>query len=378
MSRQRIVAVEYIRGISMLGVIGIHTGAYSLSNPFVNIHLFALFEIFTRFSVPIFFFVSAFGLFISHNLSVKLSYIDFMKRRFRTVLIPYITWSLLYMFHYTLVSGDTSIWHGSLPAKYFIFGLASYQLYFLVIMLWFYMLMPLWRTIVRRVLDHPIRSMGFLLILQIVFNYYSSYVLSPVFSNHYLNLMVQYRLSYWVFHYIFIFLLGAVCAVQYHKFKNLLGVYRKQITVFFVFSLTGMLIFYYYLMYGRGYSPEQAVNTAHQLSPMGVVYTLAATLFWFMLFEYCTLNKSIKNFLNYLGKHSYMVYLVHPLIMYYLTSYLTAKNIVMSASITISFYCLTVMISLAVAAGVQLVGRYVPLLRTLLTGSSISKIKSGT
>jgi surface polysaccharide O-acyltransferase-like enzyme len=60
---QRIAAIEHIRGLAMLGVIGIHTGAWSLSNPAVNIHLFALFEIVSRFSVPIFFFITAFGLF---------------------------------------------------------------------------------------------------------------------------------------------------------------------------------------------------------------------------------------------------------------------------------------------------------------------------
>ena len=58
MQKQRIPAIEYIRGISMLGVIGIHTGSQYLSNPASNIHLVAMFEIFTRFSVPIFFFIS--------------------------------------------------------------------------------------------------------------------------------------------------------------------------------------------------------------------------------------------------------------------------------------------------------------------------------
>ena len=38
----RIASIEYIRGLAMLGVIGIHTGAWSLSNSQVNMHLFAL------------------------------------------------------------------------------------------------------------------------------------------------------------------------------------------------------------------------------------------------------------------------------------------------------------------------------------------------
>jgi surface polysaccharide O-acyltransferase-like enzyme len=135
MTTARIKAIEYIRGIAMLGVVGIHTGAYSLTNPSVNIHLFAIFEIFTRFSVPIFFFISAFGLFYRQSLDSPFNYRHFFSRRLQTVLLPYVTWSLLYMLHYTWVSGDSQPWQPPLLYEYFIFGLASYQLYFLVILL---------------------------------------------------------------------------------------------------------------------------------------------------------------------------------------------------------------------------------------------------
>ena len=58
-TKPRLPAIEYIRGISMMGVIGIHVGSQYIGNPSANAHLTALFEIFTRFSVPIFFFISA-------------------------------------------------------------------------------------------------------------------------------------------------------------------------------------------------------------------------------------------------------------------------------------------------------------------------------
>ena len=177
MSKQKIHALDYIRGISMLGVVGIHTGSYSLSNPTVNVHLFALLEIVSRFSVPIFFFVSAFGLFLHQDITSKLNYLQFITRRSRAVLVPYLVWSLFYMIHYTFISKDFSIWHPPLVYEYFLFGLASCQLYFLVILLWFYALMPLWRFLVRHIITHPLRNLGILLLLQIIFNYYSSYAL---------------------------------------------------------------------------------------------------------------------------------------------------------------------------------------------------------
>ncbi|MBO5244626.1 MAG: acyltransferase family protein, partial [Selenomonadales bacterium] len=98
----RLTALDYIRGIAMLGVIGIHVGSFSLTNPDLNIELFALLEVVTRFSVPIFFFVSAFGLFYRLDISKPFSYSTFIKRRFRAVLIPYIIWTLLYRLHYSV------------------------------------------------------------------------------------------------------------------------------------------------------------------------------------------------------------------------------------------------------------------------------------
>lgn len=377
MSKQKITAIEYIRGISMLGVVGIHTGAYSLSNPTVNVHLFALLEIVSRFSVPIFFFVSAFGLFIHQDLTGKLNYIHFLQRRARTVLLPYIVWSLLYMIHYTFISKDFSIWTPPLLYEYLLFGLASCQLYFLVILLWFYALMPLWRSLVRRIIEHPLTYLGIILLLQILFNYYSSYSLKISTDNYYISKALSYRLNYWVLHYIFIFLLGAVCAVKYQVFEQALLRYQRHIKTFFYVTLTGMLSFYYYLLYAKHYTPEQAVNTAHQLSPIGVLYTLSATLFLFMLFNKTPFPQGVTTALSSLGQHSYLVYLVHPLIMYYLANYFAGQNIVLSAKFVIAFYLLTTGISLAFAFFIKKISKFLPIINLLLTGSSLPKPKSG-
>lgn len=377
MSQKKIMAIEYIRGISMLGVIGIHTGAYSLSNPKVNIHLFALFEIVTRFSVPIFFFVSAFGLFITQDLTAKLNYSGFLTKRLRTVLLPYLVWSIIYMIHYTLVSGDTTIWHPALLSEYALFGLASYQLYFLVILLWFYSFMPLWRFMVRHIIKHPVRNLAILLLLQIIFNYYSSFMLHANFSNYYINKLIHHRASYWLVHYLFIFLLGAVCALNYSDFKAVIKRHQSAITSFFFITLAGILLFYYYLIYALHYTPEAAVNTDHQLSPIGIVYTLSTTLFLFMLFNKDTLPRGIKNVLAILGKHSYPVYLVHPLAMYYLTNILAGQNLLMTAPITIAFYLVTVIISLTFAIFIEKISIFLPIISVFLLGSKLPKPKSG-
>ena len=81
MKKPRLEAIEFIRGISMLGVIGIHIGSAYLGQHLTpeapgNAHLVALLEIFTRFSVPIFFFISAFGLFYNMDMTKPFVYKD--------------------------------------------------------------------------------------------------------------------------------------------------------------------------------------------------------------------------------------------------------------------------------------------------------------
>ena len=374
MAKERIASIEYIRGIAMLGVIGIHTGAYSLSNPHVNIHLFALLEIVSRFSVPIFFFVSAFGLFLHDDLSKPFRYLSFLTRRAKAVLLPYILWSLLYMTHYTWISGDSLIWEKPLFYEFFLFGLASYQLYFLVILLWFYALMPLWRLLVRHMLKAPRSWLTVLLGCQIAVNYWSTHLLDVSFTNHYLAMALQHRVSYWVIHYLFIFLFGALCARQYGEWIAFLRDRQQTVYAFFFFTLTAMLGTYYYLL-ASGRSAEQAVNITQQLSPPGVLYTASTTAFLLIILESVKLPHGLRAGLAKLGEHSYAVYLVHPFVMYYLMEYLTDHQIVMTATVVICFYMATVLTSLAVAQAIRESAKLLPFVSLLLTGTHGRAVK---
>lgn len=365
MKKQRLPAIEYIRGISMLGVIGIHTGSQYLTNQFSNIHLVALFEVFTRFSVPIFFFVSAFGLFYNLDLSQKFSYKNFMSRRFKTVLIPYLSWSFIYLIYYILAYRDYSFWNIPAMLKCLFFGLASYQLYFLVILLWFYVLMPTWIYLTKHM---TMEKLGLLLVLQLIFDYYSSYVLTADTNSKLLNLFIQYRLNYLVLHYIFIFTLGAYCAIHYEKFYVLLKKYYTQIKISFITTLAALLGYYYYLIYVKQYSAEAAINTAHQLCPAGIFYTIAACLFFFALFSFTKISTSGHKLLTLLGKHSYFAYLAHPFAIHYLFIFVGFTGHLMTAPITVLYYFAVAILSVTVAVWMRKLGDKIPLINILLIG----------
>ena len=64
---ERNKTIDKLRGICMLGVLGIHTGSLVLMSVSPNQHLCMLFEILSRYSVPAFFFVSGYGLFCHYK-----------------------------------------------------------------------------------------------------------------------------------------------------------------------------------------------------------------------------------------------------------------------------------------------------------------------
>ena len=366
MKKKRIPAIEYIRGVSMLGVVGIHVGSQYLENPSPNTALVALFEIVTRFAVPIFFFISAFGLFYHLDVKAPLDYTAFLRRRARTVLVPYVVWSFFYILHYTVLFRDTMLLHMQVIAKYLFFGFGSYQLYFMVILLWFYLLMPLWIRIVRHMT--PKRLIA-LLAAQIAFDYWSSFIVNPYgISNPYLQTLVVNRLNYWVMHYVFIFVLGGWLAVHYGELLDFIKRRRAEISTFFFASLTSMLGYYYFLILVRRVDAIGAINTAHQLCPLGVIYTLAASIFLFAIFTPDVPSVVLRKMLSFLGHHSYFVYLAHPLAITYLGLAFAKTEKIMTAPMAIIFYVAVVLLTLAAAVCVRRLGERFPIINQLTVG----------
>lgn len=364
--KPRLAAIEYIRGISMLGVVGIHVGSQYLSNPAANMHLVALFEVVTRFSVPIFFFISAFGMFYNLDLTQPFNYKSFLKRRISTVVIPYVVWSLFYLVHYAVLWGDTSVLSPFYMLFSMFFGTAGYQLYFMVILLWFYLMMPVWVWMVQRL---NMLWLAGLLAFQIVFDYWSCFVLNSAgVENFLLRSLIDYRLNYWVLHYIFIFVLGGYLAVHISWFKELMKHYRSSLTAFFWLSLAGLLGYYYWLIFSRGYTPLEGINTAQQLCPAGIIYTLGASLFFFAVFTEWRMPEWLKPVFAALGRHSYFVYLAHPVAITYLGIALAEKGQIMTAPAALCFFAAVVVITLGAAAAMRRLGEKIPLINELSIG----------
>lgn len=352
--------IDNMRGLCMLGVIGIHIGSLALApNSFT---LYLLLEILSRYSVPSFFFISGYGLACTDKgllAGSALNYIDFMKKRLRGAGLPYVSWSLFYMLYFWLILPPGFVsWEPLHVAFVLFFGLGCYHLYFMVILLWFYGTYPLWRKLLRIIIHHNHAFMLVLLfIFQLLFNWWTTHpgVNTSTWSVLAKNFF-DYRLNYLPLHYLLIFIGGGLAAVYWEKFLALLHKYAAGVIVLYLASIGWDVYSCYDAVQSKGYSLLDLANTYHQLSPQGLVYTIGSILFFCLALDWlekksggCTPAALIYKAISVLSAYSMLIYFVHPLLLDWITSAANYFGIIMTVKKVTLAYVLLVCGSLALS-----------------------------
>lgn len=352
--------IDNMRGLCMLGVIGIHIGSLALApNSFT---LYLLLEILSRYSVPSFFFISGYGLACTDKgllAGSTLNYIDFMKKRLRGAGLPYVSWSLFYMLYFWLILPPGFVsWEPLHVAFVLFFGLGCYHLYFMVILLWFYGTYPLWRKLLRIIIHHNHAFMLVLLfIFQLLFNWWTTHpgVNSSTWSVLAKNFF-DYRLNYLPLHYLLIFIGGGLAAVYWEKFLAFLHKYAAGIILLYLASIGWDVYSCYDAVKSKGYSLLDLANTYHQLSPQGLVYTIGSILFFCLALDWlekkrggCAIAALLYTAISILSAYSMLVYFVHPLLLDWITSAANYFGIIMTVKKVTLAYVLLVCSSLALS-----------------------------
>ena len=348
--------IDNIRGLCMLGVIGIHIGG-SLGLAPNNFTLYCFLEVLSRYSVPAFFFISGYGLVCNDKALLtggKLNYWDFLKKRLRGAGLPYLSWSLFYLAYFTLVlpSGMIS-WQPLHLAFVLFFGLACYHLYFMVILLWFYASYPLWRTLLRWINEHSIAlGLTLLFIFQLAFNWWTTHPgIDPANWSLVAKNFFNYRLNYLPLHYLLIFIGGGLAALHWQSLSDCLRKHSLTVVLFYIAAIAYTAGSAYYSFTYEKYSLLDIANTYHQLSPQGLVYTIASILFFCLSLDKLEQAKRTK-YIDILSKYSMLIYFIHPLILEWMTSLYTKCGIIMTVKkVTFSYFFL---VTAALAASVLL------------------------
>lgn len=353
--------IDNLRGICMLGVLGIHIGSLALAPN--NFTLYLLLEILSRYSVPSFFFISGYGLACTDKgllSGSRLNYIDFMKKRLRGAGLPYLNWSLFYMLYFWLILPPGFVsWNPLHVAYVLFFGLGCYHLYFMVILLWFYASYPLWRQLLRIIIHKSIPFMLVLLfIFQLAFNWWTTHPgLNTAGWSVIAKNFFDYRLNYLPLHYLLIFMSGGLAACYWEKFIALLRRYSAMVCMIFAASMAWDVQSCYEAVTVKGYTLIDLANTYHQLSPQGLCYTVGSLLFFCLALDWLerkaqsegSLAKPFYKAISILSAYSMLIYFVHPLLLDWLSSAYNHFGIIMTVKKVALSYVLLVLGSLALS-----------------------------
>ena len=211
MKKERIESLKFMRVVAMMLVVLIHTTGIGITtldvtSPFYPLYL--LLNRFTRFEGAVFVFLSGVVLFYNYESRAFTSKtgLDFYKKRFMYILVPYVIWSLFYEV-YSYSFGYRSYEGVGMIVKNLLTGHSYYQLYFILILVQLYFLLPIFIYLVKRfpLFKKYLFVFGFLLefVYQVLNRKYGliDFPLFPV--------------------YVASFFLGGWVGIYYVKLKNL-------------------------------------------------------------------------------------------------------------------------------------------------------------
>jgi peptidoglycan/LPS O-acetylase OafA/YrhL len=203
--RRHIHEIDIIRILTFASVIGVHTISHTAPSDDVGLHVLLALLHFTR---EPFFWITGFVLMWSYfHKPVPMR--RFWPRRFLLVGVPYLVWSLIYLAisDYPEYHRDPTLGAFALQYLRIVFqGTAWYHLYFLLVTMQVYLLVPVIAWLVKSVkLRGQLVLLGIAALLQLTLMSWYHY------WPHVLPGFVAYDKQYF-FSYSFFILAGAICA----------------------------------------------------------------------------------------------------------------------------------------------------------------------
>ena len=268
--------------------------------------LFASLTRLTTFAVPGFVFTSAVKLFYKHGNARRFSYPRFLWGRCRKVVFPYILVVLLYYAVFVWVLKMYPFdWDQLLG--FLISGNISAQFYFVLLIIQFYLLMPVWLVFCR------IKGKVFP-ILFVLFSFAIT-ILSRMYFPHSASIAKVFPsyLAFWI--------LGAYVGMHYEAFESMITKNKLPIYVgWLILSVTHCILSYMQL----------GGLISYQFAPVIVVFFCFFSIFGFYSYAReltISLEKRGKGLLTSISQASYDIYLIHCLIIIVLYRILTEMEI---------------------------------------------------
>ena len=131
---------------------------------------------------------------------------------------------------------------------------------------------------------------------------------------------------------------GAFTAEHFTAVTDWIRRHALGVNVFQALTTLGMLAAYWGVMHYLQYDALSAVFTIHQLSPIGMLYTLSTMLFLLYWWECRTVPGWMHRLFSLLGNDSYPIYLVHPVFLSACTGLAAHFHIYLRSTYIVAIY----------------------------------------
>ncbi|MEG2381109.1 MAG: acyltransferase, partial [Oscillospiraceae bacterium] len=258
------------------------------------------------FAVPAFIFTSALKLFYKYGDERKFTYPTFLWDRFRKIYMPYFIWVTVYYLVYVFIFKFFDFKFANL-LRYILDGDLSAQFYFIILIIQFYLLMPIW-ILISRVKSTPFSA----IIVAIAFAVTIGCRMFIPDTAYMVKLFSSY-LIFWT--------LGMYAGIYYESFISFIE--RNKIIMYIGWFITA--IAHCVLSY-----MDVGGLIDYSFEPLIVVFFCFFSMFGFYTYIKGlteTLESKGKGFLISISEASYDIYLLHCLIITSVYEILTFTNL---------------------------------------------------
>ena len=286
--KNRLDYLDYLRVIACFSVIFVHVSAIGIvsfeSGSIYHKIIIFLNRLF-KYTTPVFLFLSGITSFYSYRIK-EYNYLDFLKRRLKTVVVPFFVWSVIY--YILLIYSGAYSFNLLSFLKNLILGNMSYHLYFIPILLQMYFL--------SGIINFAFKKAN------------SNIVLFSALIINILSIEMSFMFSDRIFlKYIFFYVLGVYFTKETLNFLKFSKKYYRLVFLVFLLSTFFYSVFYYLSRYNL-------------MDYVWIVFSISGIIFLFELSvrlerKYNVLNSKVRK----LSKSTYYIYLIHPLILSFLT-----------------------------------------------------------
>ncbi len=312
---------DIMRGIIVLSVVAMHTVGtitYIDTTEFYSVFQYAIL-ILLRYNRQAFIFITAFVLVYVYNRP-DLNWVEFWKKRTIGIIIPYVIWSIIYV---AINVKNPSLYNYVYDT---LLGSSSYQMYYILLAIQLYLLLPFFIKILNRIREKAIVTLVSLSIFQILLMSYTYYVLRLNNTNYkFTQRLVHIQYRFILFYLIYIFL-GGFFALYYKDIEKIVKKNYKKAITFLILSILALLTSYVLEIY-TFHLPIDFASAFDQ--PLVITYSLALIIIIFKLSIDISknkiklikkFNKQIVKFFFLVSEAAFGIYLIHPIILNFVSS----------------------------------------------------------